>query len=125
MRRFALLAGMALLPGSVASASAEPSTVQDRVPQVLLVPVPGSFVLPVAMAQHPNSDDLYIVEKTGTVRAVRGGLVLDPVPVLDISSEVSRDLEQGLLGLAFSSDGKFIYVNFTNTAGDTRVVEFG
>lgn len=124
MRRFALLASVALLPGSVGSASAEPPSAPGPVPQVLLVPVPGSFVLPVAMAQHPNSDDLYIVEKTGTVRAVRGGLILDPVPVLDISSEVSRDLEQGLLGLAFSPDGKFIYVNFTNTAGDTRVVEF-
>lgn len=33
------------------------------------------------------------------------------------------DLEQGLLGLAFSPDGH-LYVNFTDTAGDTHVSEF-
>jgi len=94
------------------------------VPQVLLAPVPGAFQLPVAMAQHPEGDDLYIVEKTGTIRAVRDGLLFDPVPVLDISDEVSGDLEQGLLGLAFSPDGDLAYINFTDTAGDTHVVEF-
>ena len=94
------------------------------VPQVLLAPVPGVFQTPVAMAQHPDSDDLYVVEKTGTIRAVRDGLVLDPVPVLDLSSEVSTGLEQGLLGLAFAPEGDFLYVNLTDTAGDTHVLEF-
>lgn len=93
-------------------------------PRVALTPVPGAFQLPVAMAQHPASDDLYIVEKTGYIRAVRDGLVYDPVPVLDLSSQVSSGLEQGLLGLAFSPDGTFIYVNMTDTAGDTHILEF-
>lgn len=94
-------------------------------PRVALAPVPGTFQLPVAMAQHPHSDDLYIVEKTGRIRAVREGLVVDPVPVLDVSAEVSDGLEQGLLGLAFSPDGEFMYVNLTDTAGTTRVFEYG
>ncbi len=84
----------------------------------------GAFALPVAIAQHPDSDDLYVVEKTGTIRAVRDGLVFDPVPVLDISAEVSTGLEQGLLGLAFSPDGDFMYINMTDAAGDTHVLEF-
>ena len=96
----------------------------QELPQVALVPVPGAFELPVAMAQHPDSDDLYIVEKSGRIRAVRDGLVLDPVPVLDVSGEVSTGLEQGLLGLAFSPDGEFMYVNLTDAAGDTHILEF-
>ena len=93
-------------------------------PPLALVPVPGVFQMPVALAQHPDSDDLYIVEKTGYVRAVRGGLQYDPVPVLDLSAEVSSGLEQGLLGLAFSPDGDFLYVNMTDAAGDTHVLEY-
>jgi glucose/arabinose dehydrogenase len=93
-------------------------------PTIALAPLPGVFAAPVAMAQHPDSDDLYIVEKVGFIRAVRLGLVYDPVPVLDLSSEVSSGLEQGLLGLAFSPDGEFMYVNMTDTAGDTHILEF-
>ena len=122
MRPLAILLGLALLPGSAVSASPERST--HAPPQIALVPIPGVFVTPVAMAQHPASDDLYIVEKRGTVRRVIGGLAIDPVPVLDISSEVSTGLEQGLLGLAFSPDGNFMYINFTDGAGDTHIVEF-
>jgi glucose/arabinose dehydrogenase len=95
-----------------------------EVPRVLLAPLPGAFELPVAMAQHPDSDDLYIVEKTGKIHALRDGLVYDPVPVLDVSDEVSSDLEQGLLGLAFSPDGEFAYVDLTDADGTTRVLEF-
>lgn len=124
MRRFALLLGIVLLAGSLGSASARPLATPAAQPGVLLAPVPGVFQLPVAMAQHPDSDDLYIVEKTGQIRAVRDGLVFDPVPVLDLSAEVSGGFEQGLLGLAFSPDGEFMYVNLTDTAGDTRVLEF-
>jgi len=124
VRRFALLVSVILLPGSIGSAAAVDPTTAGPGPGVLLAPIPGVFSLPVAMAQHPDTDDLYIVEKTGTVRRLLQGLVLDPVPVLDISSEVSTGLEQGLLGLAFAPDGKFIYINFTDTAGDTHIVEF-
>ncbi len=108
MRHVALLTTMLLPASAVGHASADAPAAAERTPRVLLAPVPGAFELPVAMAQHPGSDDLYIVEKTGKVRAVRGGLVFDPVPVLDISSEVSTGLEQGLLGLAFSPDGKIL-----------------
>jgi glucose/arabinose dehydrogenase len=44
--------------------------------------------------------------------------------VLDLSGEVSGGGEQGLLGLTFSPDGGRLYVNFTDRAGDTRVVEY-
>jgi glucose/arabinose dehydrogenase len=78
---------------------------------------------PLALAVRQNDPALYVAEKTGRVVAIRDGKV-DPQPVLDLSQEVSLGGEQGLLGLAFSPDGRFVYVNFTDVNGDTNLVEF-
>jgi glucose/arabinose dehydrogenase len=78
---------------------------------------------PVAMAAPAGDTALYVAEKTGRVRAVRRGRA-DPRPVLDLSSEVSGGSEQGLLGLAFSLDRRFLYVYFTDLQGDVNVIEF-
>ncbi len=75
------------------------------------------------MAVRAGDPALYFVTKSGTVRALRDGR-LDPAPVLDISSKVSHGSEQGLLGLAFSPDGRFAYVDYTDRGGDTNVVEY-
>jgi glucose/arabinose dehydrogenase len=64
-----------------------------------------------------------VAEKEGRVMAIREGRV-DPSPVLDLSGEVSSGGEQGLLGLAFHPDGRFMYVNYTDQDGDTNVVEY-
>lgn len=66
---------------------------------------------------------LYVVEQAGRVRAVRDGQI-DARVVLDIADEVKSGGEQGLLGLAFSNDRSKLYVNYTDTQGDTRVVEY-
>jgi glucose/arabinose dehydrogenase len=95
---------------------------QAQAPKVVPVPV-AVFDQPVAMASAPGDPALYVVEKSGRVRALRDGVV-DPEPVLDLSEQVSAGLEQGLLGLAFSPDGSRMYVDFTDTAGDTHVSEF-
>ncbi len=78
---------------------------------------------PVALTGRPGDDALYVAEKTGRVRAIRDGAV-DSTPVVDLSGEVSGDDEQGLLGLAFSADGSHLYVDYTDSGGDTHVVEF-
>ncbi len=69
---------------------------------------------------------LFVVEKGGRIKIVKDGQVLAQ-PFLDISAEVSRGNEQGLLSLAFHPDyatnGRF-FVDFTNASGDTRVVEY-
>jgi glucose/arabinose dehydrogenase len=90
---------------------------------VTLTEVAG-LTQPVALAVRQGDGALYVVEKVGRVTAVRDGAV-DPTPVLDLTGSVSTGSEQGLLGLAFSPDGGKLYVNFTNSAGDTRVVEYG
>jgi hypothetical protein len=76
---------------------------------------------PVAMAIRAGDPALYIASKTGTVHAIRAG-TFDRTPVLDLSGQVSDGSEQGLLGLAFSPDGRFAYINYTDRAGDTNIV---
>jgi glucose/arabinose dehydrogenase len=75
---------------------------------------------PLAMAVRSGDPALYVAEKTGRVIAVRNGRV-DPISVLDLTEQVSLGGEQGLLGLAFSPSGQRLYVNYTDTNGDTRV----
>ncbi len=82
----------------------------------------ASLSQPLAMAVRPGDDTLYVAQKGGRVVGIREGG--DPTTVLDLSGSVSAGGEQGLLGLAFSPDGSRLYVNFTDPAGDTRVVEY-
>ncbi len=84
---------------------------------------------PVALAVRPGDDALYVAEKTGRVRRVVHGQAgakrsADASPVLDLSAEVSTGSEQGLLGLVFAPDGAKFYVDYTDRAGDTQVVEY-
>ena len=97
------------------------SSAQFRRARVRLVRV-AELQQPVAMAVRPGDQAVYVAEQTGAVRALRDGKV-DPTPVVDISGQVTAGGEQGLLGLAFSPDGRFLYLDFTDTAGDSRVVE--
>ena len=82
---------------------------------------------PLAMAFAPKdpAKRLFLVEKTGRIRVLKAGRLLD-APFLDLSARVSRGSEQGLLGLAVAADfmksGR-LYVNYTDREGDTRVVE--
>lgn len=75
------------------------------------------------MAVRPDDPSLYVAQKTGQVVAIRDGQPARDL-VLDLSGEVSQGGEQGLLGLAFSPDGAFLYVNYTDLSGHTHVDEF-
>ena len=83
----------------------------------------GQFTAPIALAVRAGDEALYVAEKGGVVKALRSGAT-DPTPVLDLSGQVSTGSEQGLLGLVFSPDGGRLYVDYTDTAGDSRVVEY-
>jgi glucose/arabinose dehydrogenase len=97
------------------------SAAQFRAARVRLVPV-AQLEQPVAMATRPGERTLYLVEQVGRVRAIRGGQ-LDPTPVVDISDRVTAGGEQGLLGLAFSPDGRFLYLAYTDRDGNHQVSE--
>ena len=75
------------------------------------------------MAFRDGDNALYLASKSGAVWAFRDGEG-DPEPVLDLRGRVSTGTEQGLLGLAFSPDGAFVYVNFTDLDGNTNVLEY-
>jgi glucose/arabinose dehydrogenase len=69
---------------------------------------------------------MYVVEQRGTVRVVERGRVR-PGFFLDVQRLVTYGGEQGLLGLAFDpayGRNRFLYVNYTDNAGDTRVVRY-
>jgi glucose/arabinose dehydrogenase len=87
----------------------------------------GDFDEPVYVTQPPGSGDLYVVEREGTVRIVRGGEVVSS-PALDISDEVSADgEEQGLLSVAFPPDyqsSRVAYAYYTGNDQDQHVVGF-
>ena len=88
--------------------------------------VASGFDDPVYVTSAPGDPStLYVVEQPGTIKIVRDGQVAGTL--LDIRDRVKSGGEQGLLSVAFSSryaaNHKF-YVDYTDTKGDTRVVEF-
>jgi glucose/arabinose dehydrogenase len=83
---------------------------------------------PTAIAAAPDgSGRLYVTEKAGTIRIVRG-TTLVAEPFLDIRTLVgSSGSEQGLLGLAFHpryTDTRTFFVNYTDRNGDTVVARY-
>ncbi|MGH8887005.1 MAG: PQQ-dependent sugar dehydrogenase [Egibacteraceae bacterium] len=110
-------------PGRVVPPVATPSPTAVTPQAQLRLTRLGTFEQPLVLAVQRDDPALYVGEKGGRVRALRGGRV-DPAPSLDLSDQVSTGSEQGLLGLAFSPDGRHVYVNYTNRSGDTRIVEF-
>ena len=87
--------------------------------------VAGDFAAPLLVTAAPDGERILVVERPGRVWALRDG-VRAPEPWLDVSDRISEGGERGLLGLAFHPDfaenGR-IFVDYTDPAGDTRVVE--
>ena len=65
----------------------------------------------------------FVVSRDGFIAVIRNGVLADD-HVLDISKTIVSGGEQGLLGLAFATDGKHAYVNFTNSDGNTIIAEY-
>jgi len=87
----------------------------------------GGLQNPVAFVQDPTDRNVQlVVQQAGRIRVVRDGAIVGN-DFLNLTSSVSSGGERGLLGLAFAPDyassGR-VYVNFTNTAGNTVVARF-
>jgi len=114
-------------PGGPPPLHAVPAALAARVKLELVTSDTTEAVGIVAAPEAPGR--LFVVEKRGLVRILRGKK-FDATPFLDFTSRVSlepRDNgEQGLLGLAFhpqfAKNGRF-YVFFTDRNTDNRVVE--
>lgn len=136
---------------TTATSSSEPTepvatatTQQTEAPTATLTPIPSGVPLdelqvdlelvvdgldqPTGIVTaNDGSGRLFIIERTGRIRILQDGQLLE-TPFLDISDQVTTSgPEQGLLGLAFHPDyetnGTF-YVNYTNPDGDTRISRF-
>lgn len=87
----------------------------------------GDFDQPLYLTQAPGDrGHLFVVEQTGKVQVLSDDGT-SPKPFLDLSNEVSCCGEQGLLSIAFAPDyakSGLVYVDYTDRAGDTRVVEY-
>ncbi|MCC6453573.1 MAG: PQQ-dependent sugar dehydrogenase [Caldilineaceae bacterium] len=124
-----------LLPTVTAPVAAAPTAERVAAPtfdpaqtQVVLQPVYEGFDRPVFVT-HANdgSGRIFVVEKQGSIRIVRGGVV-EPERFLTIRDRVtSSGNEQGLLGLAFApnfGESGYFFVNYTDVAGDTVISRF-
>ena len=82
---------------------------------------------PMYLAAAPGDDSrLFVAEREGRVRVVRGGSALG-TPFLDISDDVSLDGERGMQSVALDPDYArtgLVYVFYTDDGGDLRVDEF-
>jgi glucose/arabinose dehydrogenase len=89
-------------------------------------PLASGFDAPVFVTSAPGDPaTLYVVEQPGTIKIVKNGNVAGTF--LDIRSRVKSGGEQGLLSMVFSpqyTTNHRFYVDYTDTSGDTRVVEF-
>jgi glucose/arabinose dehydrogenase len=109
-------------PGRSPTARFDPSHLTVGFDEVV-----GGLTAPLGIANASDgSGRLFVVEQGGEIRIVRDGQLL-PGPFLDISDEISSGGERGLLGLAFHprypADPR-LFVDYTDTNGDTRVSSF-
>ena len=105
----------------------QPPPVGDGQGGVRLVEI-GEFEQPLYVTQ-PEGDrgHLYVVEQCGRIIRVPAAGGGEAGTFLDVSDEVTCGGEQGLLSVAFAPDyarSGLLYVDYTDTAGDTRVVEY-
>jgi len=101
------------------TASSSPGLAQAKVRLTRLATV----TQPLAMTRCAGRDTVLVGERTGRVRELRNWRP-DDGALLDLSRDVSTGGEQGLLGIACSPDGAFLYADYTNRDGDTMVEEF-
>ena len=123
MRPVALLAALVSIV-ALASVSGSALGAENAFRRVV---VARGLVEPVQVTA-PRSElrRLYVVEQRGTVRVVDRGRLRSGF-FLDIRSRTRSSGEQGLLGLAFDPSygaNRFVYVDYTDTGGDTHVVRY-
>ena len=111
-----VVAAALLVPAAAARKSAGPTVVVGGL---------GALTHLAAPASEPGR--LYVVEQRGRDPRRRAAASYARQPFLDIHTRVSCCGEQGLLSVAFHpryATNHLFYVDYTDTAGNTRVVEY-
>jgi glucose/arabinose dehydrogenase len=83
---------------------------------------------PVYLTSPSNDSRLFVVEQEGRIRIINSDGQLLSQPFLDITNRVGATAnERGLLSVVFHPQyvtNGFLYVNYTNLEGDTRIERF-
>jgi len=110
--------------GGVASLTVEIRVLEVAVGMTLRR-VGAGLTQPLYLAGILGTDRVIVLQKGGLARVLNPETgTIEGVAFLNLSDEVSTDSERGLLGLAFSPDfaaDRAVYVNLTNTSGDTEI----
>jgi glucose/arabinose dehydrogenase len=109
-------------PAATEPAPTEPATTAPLGDPVIALEPIAVATAPVDVAWRTGDDTIYVVEQDGLIRPIRDGVLGDPV--LDITDLTTASGEQGLLGLTFSPDGSFAYLDHTDNDGNTDIVEY-
>lgn len=114
------------------STTADPGTAAQTITQTLrLVEVAGGFDDPTAMVNRPMRNQLWVAERGGSIRAisidttwsieagssVQYGFTVYPGALLDISGDVDAADGRGVLGIAFSTDARTLFVDYVDRSG--------
>ena len=111
-------------PGTTApiEVPAPAPTVPTQVPQLQLELITDALEEPVALANRPGDDRVYVAERLGRIMLIDGD---DIVPFVDLRDIVFSTIsEQGLLGFAFDDDGDRLFVLHTDQSFDIQVAAY-
>jgi glucose/arabinose dehydrogenase len=120
---FVLLAALAVFPSGAHASPAQPHALPTNLAaaHLKLQQVATGLSSPVALAwRGKDASRIYVADQSGTLVAVTNGHVGGPL----LHFNVSAGNEEGLLGIAFSNNGRKLYADFTDPIGDIRIVEF-
>ena len=113
--------------GCTRDSARAPAPVEPTADSLRLVPVATGLDFPTSLTAPPgDTARLFITEKTGRIRIVRGETLL-PEAFLDLRGQVSTGGERGLLSIAFHPDyarNRRFFVYFTDPEGTVEVAEF-
>lgn len=90
------------------------------------------------IVSRPMRNQLWVTQRSGAVRAIeiqtawnlelgqtqRKGFKTYPGAVIDISSDVSTEGERGLLGIAFSTDARTLFLSYVNKNGEIVIASW-
>ncbi len=105
---------------------------------MLATEVAGGFNDATNIVSRPMRNQLWVTQRSGAVRVIeiqtawnlelgqtqRNGFKTYPGAVFDISSDVASDGERGLLGIAFSTDARSLFLSYVNKKGEIVVASW-
>jgi glucose/arabinose dehydrogenase len=121
---FTLVALAPAAPALPDRAASPPAQAAKAAPTVKLVKVVGGLAQPTDVASPPGSSDLYIAEKCGVIKVLRGTTLRKAG---SLRSMTRCDEERGIIALAFDPDfasNHWLFVDFVTKKGDLQVARF-